>query len=170
VQFYLAGVAIYPWNISTYAVNALLTQAEPWDKMGSSRETVVLRRTHDISPLICHVPDRGNVHFKTHKDLERQIPETAVIFHKCKDGSLLDVLQNKEGTSDELEAEGAKPSATERREVVGALSFVHRADQVSVRLFHVPDTAALDLLLQLLDCGAHGQQVSVHAAAPASHL
>ena len=108
-QFYLAGVAIYPWNISTYAVNALLTQAEAWDKMGSVRDGV-LRRTHDISPLICHVPDRGNVHFKTHKDLERQIPETAVIFHKCKDGSLLDVLQNKEGTSDELDDEG-KPSA-----------------------------------------------------------
>jgi hypothetical protein len=45
-QFYLAGVAIYPWNISTYAVNALLTQAEAWDKMGSVRDGV-LRRTHE---------------------------------------------------------------------------------------------------------------------------
>lgn len=109
--FYLAGCAVYPWDISTYAPTAMLTQAEPWDKIGSFRDGV-LRRAHDISPLICHTPDRDNVRFSSRRDIERHIPETAILFHKNKDGSLLDVLQNK--VSDEAREEeevGLKPSA-----------------------------------------------------------
>lgn len=97
-QYYVAGVAIYPWNISHHMVNALLTQAEPWDKMMCFRDGM-LRKTHDLSALICHTRDRDNVTFTDHGDISRTIPDTAVIFHKCKDGSLLDILQGKTSES-----------------------------------------------------------------------
>lgn len=103
--YYIAGVAIYPWNVSLYFGNALLTQAEAWDIMASKRDGI-LRRAHDITPFICHVPDRENIPFASSEDIPRLIPETAVIFHKNKDGSLLDVLQGRSASAD------ASPSAS----------------------------------------------------------
>lgn len=110
-EHYLAGVAIYPWDVSRYFMNALLTQAEAWDKM-ASRKDGILRRTHDITPFICHVPDRDNVSFASLDEVTRQIPETAVIFHKNKDGTLLDVLQGKALSPVDYQVESNVPRGT----------------------------------------------------------
>lgn len=93
-QSYVPGVAIYPWQISHYLLSALLASNHPWDRVASVRDGM-LKRTHDITPLIEHTPERDNTHFVTQDDVARIIPDTAVLFHKCKDGSLLDVLQGR---------------------------------------------------------------------------
>jgi predicted GH43/DUF377 family glycosyl hydrolase len=91
---YMAGVAIYPPNLSHHYTTALLTRAMPWDVVASTRDGN-LRKTHDLSNLICHTPVTNNTHFTSTDDIEREIPASAVLFHKCKDASLLDVLQGK---------------------------------------------------------------------------
>lgn len=91
---YIAGVAIYPWNCSHAFHTAMLTMAQPWDIIASARDGI-LRKAHDLSALICHVPDKQSVRFESRDDIVRLIPESAVLFHKCKDGSLLDVLQGR---------------------------------------------------------------------------
>ncbi len=91
---YIAGVAIYPWNTSHYYTNALLVRKTAWDIAACTKDGM-LRRAHDLSSLISHTPDRVNTTFETMDDVVRHIPESAVLFHKCKDGSLLDVLQGK---------------------------------------------------------------------------
>lgn len=96
VGAYMAGVAIYPPMVSQHVQFAMLTRTQPWDVVASVRDGI-LRKTHDLSALICHTPASSNTHFESIDDVVRLIPESAVLFHKCKDGSLLDVLQGKSG-------------------------------------------------------------------------
>lgn len=110
-RHYIAGVAVYPWNISSYLTNALLTQAEPFDKMASFRDGM-MNRSHDITPYICHVADRDNVSFGSRDDIIRTIPDTAVLFHKNKDGTLLDVLQDKTPSYHEPSSGSVVPRGT----------------------------------------------------------
>lgn len=91
---YVAGVAVYPPNISHHLMYALLASTQSFDIVASVRDGM-LKKSHDISPLITHTPDKDNTRFNTTEDVVRYMPDTAVIFHKCKDGSLLDVLQGK---------------------------------------------------------------------------
>jgi len=90
---YLVGVAVYPANVSTHMPTGLLARSQPWDIVASTRDGI-LRSTHDLSELIAHDTGHG-VHFDSHDDITARIPESAVFFHKCKDSSLLDVLQGK---------------------------------------------------------------------------
>lgn len=91
---YIAGVSIYPPNISAYCNIALLTRTQPWDIVASTRDGTI-RKAHDLSALIHHTPLVTNTCFSCTDDITREIPESAVLFHKCKDGSLLDVLQGR---------------------------------------------------------------------------
>lgn len=114
---YISGVAIYPPDPSRYMINAMLTEAQPWDIVAGSRDGIV-RRAHDITPLICHTAASPSTHFSSPEDISRTIPETAVLFHKCKDGSLLDVLQGKQ-TADSINLATVShtlPSFTEQTE------------------------------------------------------
>lgn len=115
-QHYVAGVAVYPWNISNHLMVALLAAGQPWDIVASTRDGM-LKKSHDITPLIAHTPDRDNTHFDSSEDIYKHIPDTAVIFHKCKDGSLLDVLQGKTPTEvANLKNQVQYPSFTEQTE------------------------------------------------------
>lgn len=100
---YIAGVAIYPWDVSVFMPRALLSYKEPWDKV-ARRHDGVMSKAHDISSLIVHTPDVVNTVFDSMDDVYRLIPESAVMFHKNKDGSLLDVLQGKAAAIPESEA------------------------------------------------------------------
>lgn len=91
---YMAGVGIWPASVSRYCQTAMLTRTQPFDVV-ASRHDGILSKTHDITPLICHTPLSTNTHFNNLEDVTREIPDTAVLFHKCKDGSLLDVIQGK---------------------------------------------------------------------------
>jgi predicted GH43/DUF377 family glycosyl hydrolase len=97
---YMAGVAIYPPNTPDRCSHALFARTEAFDVVAGVRDGI-LRNTHDISSLIAHTPSVNNTHFTCHADVEKYVPESAVLFHKCKDGSLLNVLQGKT-PSDEL--------------------------------------------------------------------
>lgn len=90
---YMAGVAVYPANAANRMEHALFARREAFDVVASVKDGV-MRNTHDISRLICHTVSNNN-HFTSMSDVERLIPSEAVLFHKCKDGSLLDVLQGK---------------------------------------------------------------------------
>ena len=91
---YMAGVAIYPHDTSR-CTSALLCRAQPWDVVASTRDGI-MPRTHDLSDVIIHNPTIANVHFTSLDDVRQRIPASGVIFHKCKDSSLLDVLQGKQ--------------------------------------------------------------------------
>ena len=90
---YVAGVAIYPHNVSRHLPTALLAQGQPWDKAAALRDSM-LTKTHDLSALIYHTPDVNNTPFTTKAEVD-ELPESAVLFHKNKDGSLLAVLEGR---------------------------------------------------------------------------
>lgn len=110
---YVAGVAIYPSNISRHLPSALLTQNHPWDKVAALKDGMLLK-THDIKDLIFHTPDVNNTPFYSKADLD-QIPESAVIYHKNKDGSLLSVLEGRTPEASTLLSREL-PSFTEQTE------------------------------------------------------
>lgn len=91
---YASGVGVYPQNPSEVMPHAMTGYGDSWDRIAGKFDQII-GKTHDISSLIQHVPDCPNTHFENREDLVRKISPTTVIFHKCKDGSLIDVLQGK---------------------------------------------------------------------------
>lgn len=93
---HLAGVAVYPPNVTRYAPSAMFyAKSIPFDTAGGWR---VLNEAH-ITPLIQHVwtfePGTSNPPtFPTTGSLSEISPD-AVLFHRCKDSSLLDHLQSR---------------------------------------------------------------------------
>lgn len=101
---YVAGVAIYPANAAHRLEHALFARNEAFDVVAGVRDGMV-RHTHDLSRLICHTIS-NNTRFTSMSEVERIIPADAVIFHKCKDGSLLDVLQGNTPTPEAQSSSG----------------------------------------------------------------
>lgn len=88
---YMAGVAIYPPNPQIHLYHAFLCRSEPFDIIASVRDGV-LRKGADISHLIYHVLNHRT--FRSVYELD-SFPETAVLFHKCKDATLAGMLENR---------------------------------------------------------------------------
>lgn len=111
---YMAGVAIYPPNTAHRCEHAMFAREAAFDIVASTKDGI-LRHTHDISSLIAHTPTINNTRFKDEQDVKRLIPEGSVLFHKCKDGSLLDVLQGKTPSAEAEDAANDNvPSFTEQ--------------------------------------------------------
>lgn len=112
---YMAGVAIWPATTSVKCEHAIFARTEAFDVVASVRDGI-LRHTHDLSRLIAHTPTINNTHFTCQADVQRVIPPGAVLFHKCKDGSLLDVMQGKEPATGEptMNVLDGAPSFTEQ--------------------------------------------------------
>lgn len=92
---YMAGVAVYPWNLADFTERALLTRAAPWDvAMGPE----MLGSAHRANHLIHHIRSEEATTFGSMEDLKEIIPPGAVIFHKCKDGSLIEGLRGNLGS------------------------------------------------------------------------
>lgn len=99
---HLNGVCVYPGNISHHTVNALMTEETAWDVvLGLDTEG----KRHSADRLFQHfwaVNPATNQHwngsgalvsFKSQADLVRWCDLKAALFHRCKDGSLIEQLR-----------------------------------------------------------------------------
>lgn len=97
---HMNGVGIYPPDVGQYSVRALTSMKTPWD-VAMKHETQP--HTTNLNHLILHY---WNIHeganyngplgvplsVKSKKDLKKWITDEAVLLHRCKDGSVADVL------------------------------------------------------------------------------
>lgn len=97
---HMNGVGIYPPDVRLHSSNAMLCMNTPWD-VAMKKETA--RFTHAINHLILHVwnvhngaavnsPEGSPLTVKNKKELARWITPEAALLHRCKDGSVADVL------------------------------------------------------------------------------
>lgn len=98
---HMNGVAVYPHDAATRMVRTMMEQADAFDVV-AKEESVPF--AHAANALMAHAwsiqPD-GRLHpyaggdhptFRSRETL-RQIPPSAVIFHRCKDGTLTKLLR-----------------------------------------------------------------------------
>lgn len=90
----MSGIGFYPAAVCEYGQRALLADKLPWDVAGASE---FLKHTH-FTNLIQHVlrTSAQAPTFPTQESLSH-IMAGAVLFHPCKDGSLIDRLREKKG-------------------------------------------------------------------------
>jgi hypothetical protein len=91
---HLTGVAIYPTNIEQYNLEILSPGLRPWDIINPS---LTIPHTHHTQ-LFQH--EWGNHKYNIAPSFPNQaslslVREDAVLFHRCKDGSLIDRLREK---------------------------------------------------------------------------
>lgn len=99
-MWHLNGTAVYPKNFWSLSPSAMNTVDTAWD-------TVMMNDLHDkytdASDILCHRWGMVNgelshtegdaPHFAHASLVESLIPKTAAMFHRCKDGSLVDRLR-----------------------------------------------------------------------------
>jgi len=110
---HMAGVGVYPPEVARYSINAMLCRAMPFDVM-LARDT--LAQTHKANHLIQHhVHENGDsTHFPTSASVDEIIQPGVVLFHRCKDGSLIDRLRDPRSVSGMLKSLFAKPKPKPR--------------------------------------------------------
>ncbi len=96
---HMNGVGIYPSNTPSLIPRAMRSSNTAWD---SDMRDEMINKCHNASHLIQHCwgivngcahPHGGELpHFKNAQDLKRWLLPSAVLFHRCKDGSLIDQL------------------------------------------------------------------------------
>lgn len=86
---YMAGVAIYPADVAQFCTSAFTCQKVAFDvELGG-----YIKRTFAETKSIFHTVSPHT--FKTPEDVALTIPKTAALFHKCKDGSLIEMLKSQ---------------------------------------------------------------------------
>lgn len=106
---HLSGVAVYPPNVAEYSVNAMMTEESAWDVvLGSDlalRDGGVSAHCHPSHALFQHCwcinPADGKAWngsgelatFKNTRDVVRLVDLTMALFHRNKDGTLIDMLR-----------------------------------------------------------------------------
>lgn len=88
---HMTGVGVYPWNLPCYSGAIMSTLGVPWDVAGKAE---VIPHVNKINHLIQHVWERDGApfSFSDKADADSVLSKTAVIFHRCKDGSLIDAI------------------------------------------------------------------------------
>lgn len=94
---YMAGVGIYPPYIEKFSVPALLARDAAFDVVLG--QSVFPHKVTVSDDLIKHVPTIRAHSFQSAESAKIMLPETAILFHPCKDGSLIDVLCGKKSAS-----------------------------------------------------------------------
>lgn len=95
-QSYMAGVGFYPGDIGMRANIAIRDLKHPFDIALAEIDGLAKSETvNNIDHLIIHTPLKSNTEFFSAEDVNFEIPNGALLFHKCKDGSLSEVLQGK---------------------------------------------------------------------------
>lgn len=99
---HMNGVGIYPPDTPQYIPNALNNQNQAWAWDSLMKEEMIFA-CHNAEPLIQHVWGivGGEVHpilgeapnFDSQEKVKRWLKPEAVLFHRCKDGSLIDRLR-----------------------------------------------------------------------------
>lgn len=87
-KMFLAGVAIYPWDAILDFTQHISSTVAAWDQLGGS---VIVSKSR-ITDLIQHDWGSAPDNAPTFTDLSRINPK-AVLFHRCKDGSLIRILR-----------------------------------------------------------------------------
>lgn len=106
---HLNGCAVYPKNVMEYSVNAMMTEESAWDVvLGSDlalRDGGVSAHCHPSHALFQHCwcinPADGKAWngsgelatFKNTRDVVRLVDLTMALFHRNKDGTLIDMLR-----------------------------------------------------------------------------
>jgi len=87
---WMTGCGIYPWDTPVTSPQIMLALQYPWD-VASSRD--VVPNCTQANDLIQHAWERGGqpFSFADKDDAKAALNSTTVIFHRCKDGSLMDV-------------------------------------------------------------------------------
>lgn len=90
---YMAGVGIYPVDISRHLDRSLRVLTAPFDVVAGVYDNAVSRATR-LNHLIHHHvrPANDGDHFDTREDYEKLVLPSAVLFHRCNDGSLARLL------------------------------------------------------------------------------
>jgi hypothetical protein len=96
---HMNGVGIYPPNTPTIIPRGMRATSGAWD---TDMRDEMIDKCHDAGHLIQHCwgisngcahPFNGDApHFKNEHDLKRWLMRETVLFHRCKDGSLIDQL------------------------------------------------------------------------------
>jgi hypothetical protein len=91
---HMTGVGVYPWDLPCRSGRVMMTDAIPWDVAGKPE---VVPHCHKINDIIQHIWERDGApfSFKDKADVEQTVNTKAVIFHRCKDGSLIDILNGE---------------------------------------------------------------------------
>lgn len=116
---HLTGNAIYPANPILYNRLLFSRKDAPWDLVNPG---ATLAQAH-LTKLIQHSwsPSGHDLkapawHFDSPYDLDRVITQDAVLFHRCKDGSLIDCLrqrhENKPGIIERIKTYFSNPEIT----------------------------------------------------------
>jgi hypothetical protein len=89
---HMTGVGVYPWCVPSYSQSAMSASDIPFD-LASKRE--VIPHCHRANHLIQHIWEHNGkpFHFKSRAEADGVLLPSAVVFHRCKDGSLIDVLR-----------------------------------------------------------------------------
>lgn len=105
---HLNGCAVYPPNVALYSVDAFRTEESAWDVVlgkSLSLDGDPLKHVHPSHKLFQHCwcinPADGKAWngsgelatFKNTHDVVRLVDLTMAIFHRCKDGTLIDMLR-----------------------------------------------------------------------------
>jgi hypothetical protein len=104
---HMNGTGLYPANFANLSPRAMSAVEVSWD---TSMTPDLVGKVHDCSRLFCHRwgmvdgqlhPSSGPpAHFSTTLSVDLWIPPEAVLFHRCKDGSLVDQLRAKKALHD----------------------------------------------------------------------
>lgn len=99
---HMTGCGVYPHDFPRHSDRAMMADKAPWDvNMGKD----VIRKCHPINSLLQHQYfDEGGEcpTFPTLTSLNL-LSESAVTFHRCKDGSLIDRLMEDRGSPSPVE-------------------------------------------------------------------
>lgn len=98
---HMNGVGIYPWDVMARSDRAMLTRAAAWDYVLKDAE---FGCTAPLNHLMQHAwnvrhdgvvwnGDGAPISFKNRDDLARYLDFNCYMFHRCKDGSLIDRLR-----------------------------------------------------------------------------
>lgn len=150
---YMAGVAVYPSDVSNRAINAIIVRGKPFDIVGSLLDGVV-SRANEISHLIQHeVTLHKQSRHWTPEELKQLLP-TAVLYHRCEDQSLQLAL---------LGRKIPKPKKTE----TARSAFFHSGDYGDL-LYSLPILATLGSVD--LYVGPHGPETKTRASMSKDHF
>ena len=89
---YMAGCGIYPWNLYKYCSSVFLVEKAPFDVFLGP---FVLPLVGRMNGLIQHEVTATPESFKTNADVDRRVPIGCALFHKCKDASLIRILDRQ---------------------------------------------------------------------------
>ncbi len=89
---YMAGCGIYPHNVHRYSVNAFLCEKTPFDMaMGPQ----IMHHVGPLNGLVHHEVTSSPQPFLSDDDVDARIAPGVALYHKCKDGSLLKILNRQ---------------------------------------------------------------------------